>query len=163
MTGDPTIGTPRLGYGPVTFLVATLHVFVVELATWLFIPYSIVFVLPVVLVYIAISAFVAWAWPSGVVGQLGRGMVIGSLSGPPVPDHLWCGVGNRPSNRPGLTRRIRPEHPHSPSGEYVQESMPCQLLSLGCRTANKANHVGAGDGAAVVALQLRPRSRATVK
>lgn len=82
MTGDPTIGTPRLGYGPVTFLVATLHVFVVELATWLFIPYSIVFVLPVVLVYIAISAFVAWAWPSGVVGQLGRGMVIGSLSGP---------------------------------------------------------------------------------
>lgn len=48
----------------------------------LFIPYSIVFVLPVVLVYIAISAFVAWAWPSGVVGQLGRGMFIGSLSGP---------------------------------------------------------------------------------
>lgn len=82
MTGDPTIGTPRLGYGPVTFLVAMLHVFVVELATWLFIPYSVVFVLPVVLVYIAISAFVAWAWPSGVVGQLGRGMLIGSLSGP---------------------------------------------------------------------------------
>jgi hypothetical protein len=51
----------------------------------------------------------------------------------------------------------------SPSGEYVQESMPCQLLSLGCRTANKANHVGAGDGAAVVALRLRPRSRPTVK
>ncbi|ASX02956.1 hypothetical protein [Mycobacterium intracellulare] len=82
MTGEPTISASPFRYGPVTFLVATLHVFVVELATWLFIPYSIVFVLPVVLVYLAISAFVAWAWPSGVVGQLGRGMVIGSLSGP---------------------------------------------------------------------------------
>lgn len=82
MAGDPTIGTPRSRYSPVTFLVATLHIFVVELATWVFMPYSIVFVLPVVLVYIAISAFLAWAWPSGMVGQLGRGMLIGSLSGP---------------------------------------------------------------------------------
>ncbi|BBY12842.1 hypothetical protein [Mycobacterium marseillense] len=82
MTDEPTISASQFRYGPVTFLVATLHIFVVELATWLFIPYSIVFVLPLVLVYLAISAFVAWVWPSGVVGQLGRGMFIGSLSGP---------------------------------------------------------------------------------
>lgn len=82
MTGEPTINGRRSRYGPLTFLVAMLHVFVVELATWLFMPYSIVFVLPVVLVYMAISAFVAWAWAPGVVGQLGRAMFIGSLSGP---------------------------------------------------------------------------------
>jgi hypothetical protein len=44
------------------------------------------------------------------------------------------------------------------SGEYVLRTDPCQLLSLGCRTANKPNHVGAGDGAAVEALPVRPRT-----
>ena len=67
-------------YGPVTFGVAVLHVFIVEFTTWLFMPYSIVFVLPVVLVYMAIAALVMQA--SGTVGQIGRGMLIGSLSGP---------------------------------------------------------------------------------
>ncbi|MEE3751842.1 hypothetical protein [Mycobacterium intracellulare] len=82
MTTEPTINTSKFGYGPVTFVVAMLHVFVVELATWLLMPYSIVFVLPIVLVYMAISAFLAWACAPGVVGRLGRAMFIGSLSGP---------------------------------------------------------------------------------
>ncbi|WP_324685430.1 hypothetical protein [Mycobacterium sp. 94-17] len=43
-------------------------------------PYSIVVVLPVVLVYMAISALVLRA--PGRWGQVGRGMMIGSLSGP---------------------------------------------------------------------------------
>ncbi|MDM4139600.1 MULTISPECIES: hypothetical protein [Mycobacterium] len=52
----------------------------VEVATWLLMPYSIVFVLPVVLIYMAVAAFVLRA--SGTLGQIGRGMLIGSLSGP---------------------------------------------------------------------------------
>ncbi|OBH62909.1 hypothetical protein A5686_01800 [Mycobacterium sp. E2479] len=67
-------------YGPVAFVVAVLHIFIVEFATWLFMPYSIVFVLPVVLIYMAISALVMLA--PGTMGQIGRGMLIGSLSGP---------------------------------------------------------------------------------
>lgn len=43
-------------------------------------PYSIVFVLPVVLVYMAIAALITQA--RGPTGQIGRGMLIGSLSGP---------------------------------------------------------------------------------
>lgn len=82
MTGKETMHTSMGLYGPLTFAVAMLHIFVVELATWLFMPYSIVFVLPVVLIYMAVAAFLAWAWPSGVVGRLGRAMFIGSLSGP---------------------------------------------------------------------------------
>jgi len=82
MTDKETMHTSMGLYGPLTFAVAMVHIFVVELATWLLMPYSIVFVLPVVLVYMAIAAFLAWAWPSGVVGRLGRAMFIGSLSGP---------------------------------------------------------------------------------
>lgn len=82
MTDKETMHTSMGLYGPLTFAVAMVHIFVVELATWLFMPYSIVFVLPVVLIYMAVAAFLAWAWPSGVVGRLGRAMFIGSLSGP---------------------------------------------------------------------------------
>jgi hypothetical protein len=80
MTEDSAVGTSDARYGPVTFLVATLHVFVVEFTTWLFMPYSVVLVLPAVLIYMAISAFVARA--PGRVGRVGCGMLIGSLSGP---------------------------------------------------------------------------------
>jgi hypothetical protein len=80
MTGDSAVGTLDARYGPVTFLVAILHVFVIEFTTWLFMPYSVVLVLPAVLIYIAISAFIARA--PGRIGQVGRGMLIGSLSGP---------------------------------------------------------------------------------
>lgn len=80
MTENSTTGTSDSRYGPVTFLVAVLHVFVVEFTTWLFMPYSVVLVLPAVLVYIAISALIARV--PGRVGQVGCGMFIGSLSGP---------------------------------------------------------------------------------
>lgn len=80
MTSEPTISASESLYGPVTFLVAVLHLFVVEVATWLLMPYSIVFVLPVVLIYMAVAALVMRA--SGTLGQIGRGMFIGSLSGP---------------------------------------------------------------------------------
>ncbi|BCZ21635.1 hypothetical protein MYSE111917_06515 [Mycobacterium senriense] len=80
MADESVLPLSQSRYGPVTFGVAVLHVFIVEFTTWLFMPYSIVFVLPVVLVYMAIAALVMQA--SGTVGQIGRGMLIGSLSGP---------------------------------------------------------------------------------
>ncbi|WP_083099569.1 hypothetical protein [Mycobacterium mantenii] len=80
MADESLTPIPNSLYGPVTFAVAVLHVFIVEFATWLFMPYSIVFVLPAVLIYMAISALVMLA--PGTVGQIGRGMLIGSLSGP---------------------------------------------------------------------------------
>lgn len=70
-------------YGPLTFAVAILHVFVVDFVTWLFVlpiwPLVLI-VLPATLVYVGIGALVARA--SGRLGQIGRGMMIGSLSGP---------------------------------------------------------------------------------
>ncbi|OBI35831.1 hypothetical protein A5709_17750 [Mycobacterium sp. E1386] len=70
-------------YGPLTFAVAIAHIFVVDLVTWLFVlpmwPLVII-VLPVTLAYIGVSALIARA--SGRCGQVGRGMLIGSLSGP---------------------------------------------------------------------------------
>ncbi|MCV7396844.1 hypothetical protein H5P32_19990 [Mycobacterium paraseoulense] len=74
------VGASNTSYGPLTFLVAVLHIFVVEFATWLFMPYSIVFVLPIVLIYMAIAALAMRA--PGMIGQIGRGTLIGSLSGP---------------------------------------------------------------------------------
>ncbi|PBA33163.1 hypothetical protein CKJ65_00430 [Mycobacterium intracellulare] len=60
-----------------------VHVFAVDLATWLFVlpmwPFVFI-VLPITLAYIGISALVARA--PGRWGQVGRGMMIGSLSGP---------------------------------------------------------------------------------
>jgi hypothetical protein len=56
---------------------------VVDLATWLFVlpMWPLVFiVLPITLAYIGISALIARA--PGRCGQVGRGMMIGSLSGP---------------------------------------------------------------------------------
>jgi hypothetical protein len=61
-------------------VVALLHILVVLLITWILIPYSILLVLPGVLIYIAISALIARC--PGKIGQVGRGMLIGSLSGP---------------------------------------------------------------------------------
>ena len=67
-------------YGPVTFVVAQVHIFVVGLLMWLLIPYSVVLVLPEVLVYMAIAALMAMN--QGRLGQVGRGMLIGSASAP---------------------------------------------------------------------------------
>ncbi|OBH06027.1 hypothetical protein A5695_05950 [Mycobacterium sp. E1747] len=70
-------------YGPLAFAVAIAHVFVVDFVTWLFVLplWPLVFiVLPATLVYIGVGALIGLA--SGRLGQIGRGMMIGSLSGP---------------------------------------------------------------------------------
>lgn len=83
MTNTPRATTPDNRYGPVSFAVAIAHVFVVDLITWLFVlpmwPFVFI-VLPVTLLYVGVGALVARA--SGRWGQIGRGMMIGSLSGP---------------------------------------------------------------------------------
>ncbi len=64
-------------------MVALVHILVVDLATWLFVfpmPPLALFVLPVSLAYMAIGAIIAKG--PGKLGQAGRGMLIGSLSGP---------------------------------------------------------------------------------
>nr|WP_242660232.1 hypothetical protein [Mycobacterium mantenii] len=83
MTENPFAGTRNDRYAPLTFAVAMVHVLVVDLVTWLFVlpmwPFVFV-VLPITLVYVGISALIARA--PGRLGQVGRGMMIGSLSGP---------------------------------------------------------------------------------
>lgn len=83
MTDKETARSPVDRYGPLTFAVAIVHVFVVDLGTWLIVlpmwPFAFI-VLPITLAYIGISALIARA--PGRWGQVGRGMTIGSLSGP---------------------------------------------------------------------------------
>ena len=69
-------------YGPISFLVALAHILVIDFATWLFMPWLILVLLavPVLLMYIGISAVVARA--GSTTGQIGRGMLWGSLSAP---------------------------------------------------------------------------------
>jgi hypothetical protein len=70
-------------YGPLGFAVALVQILIVDLATWLFVfpvwP-MVIYVLPVLLVYAALCALIARG--PGKVGQIGRGMLFGSLSGP---------------------------------------------------------------------------------
>lgn len=83
MTDRRFVGEQNDRYGPLTFAIALVHLFVVDLITWLIVvpmwPF-VVFVLPITLAYIALSAIIARA--PGRWGQVGRGMMIGSLSGP---------------------------------------------------------------------------------
>ncbi len=83
MADTPQVSTSNNRYGPLAFAVAIVHVFVVDFVTWLFVlpmwPFVFV-VLPVTLAYVGTGALIARA--SGRCGQIGRGMMIGSLSGP---------------------------------------------------------------------------------
>ncbi|BBX75607.1 hypothetical protein MSHI_35130 [Mycobacterium shinjukuense] len=58
--------------------------------------------------------------------------------------------GSRDHDR-GVPRAAAPRT----TGEYIGYTHPYQLISLGCRTANKPNHVDAEAGAAVVAARIR--------
>lgn len=80
MTDNSAIDRMDGRYGPISFVVALLHILVVVLITWILIPYSILLILPGALIYLAISALIARA--PGKIGQAGRGMLIGTLSGP---------------------------------------------------------------------------------
>ncbi|GAB1815473.1 hypothetical protein [Mycobacterium sp. MUNTM1] len=80
---DGTPSAPMNGrYGPLSFLVALAHILVIDFATWLFMPWLILVLLaaPVLLAYAGIGAFVART--TGKPGQIGRGMLWGSVSAP---------------------------------------------------------------------------------
>ncbi|ETA97477.1 hypothetical protein O978_24100 [Mycobacterium avium subsp. paratuberculosis 10-5864] len=82
MTDKRFVGEPSDRYGPLTFAIAIVHVFVVDLITWIIVvpmwPF-VVFVLPITLAYIAVGAIIARA-PADGAGR--PRMMIGSLSGP---------------------------------------------------------------------------------
>ena len=80
MTNESDVKRSEGRYGPLGFVVALVHILVVDVATLGLMPYSIFLVLPVVLVYMAVAAVIA-LFP-GKAGQVGRGMLFGSLSGP---------------------------------------------------------------------------------
>jgi hypothetical protein len=69
-------------YGPITFVAALGNSLLVGLATWYFLPWFALalFVLPILLVDLALGAFLATR--SGAMGQLGRGMLVGLITAP---------------------------------------------------------------------------------
>jgi hypothetical protein len=73
---------PSARYGPATFLAALVNVFFVSLATWYFIPWFAlaVFVVPILLLDVAVG--VVLMTRPGATGQVGRGMLIGSIAAP---------------------------------------------------------------------------------
>lgn len=75
---------PKPVYGPVTFLAALGNILVVELAVWVFLPWFllVIYVVPLLLV----DLLLAWILKSqpGPLGQIGRGMLIGSIAAPAV-------------------------------------------------------------------------------
>jgi hypothetical protein len=79
---DSATNTLKDRYGPLSFVVALVHILIAGLFTWFSIVY--LSLLPPVsigyIVYLAISALVAMG--QGKIGQVGRGMLIGSLSAP---------------------------------------------------------------------------------
>lgn len=82
MVNHPAAQPLTSRYGPVTFISAVANIVVVEVAVWTFLPWFVlvIFVLPLLLVDLAI-AVVLRARP-GVAGQVGRGMLIGTIAAP---------------------------------------------------------------------------------
>jgi hypothetical protein len=69
-------------YGPITFVAALANTLLVGLATWYFLPWFAlaVFVLPILLVDLALGAILATR--AGAMGHVGRGMLIGLITAP---------------------------------------------------------------------------------
>lgn len=68
--------------GPVGFAAAMVNILVIELAMWAVLPwfYIAVFVIPLLLLDVAISVFLRGR--PGTLGEIGRGMLIGCIAGP---------------------------------------------------------------------------------
>jgi hypothetical protein len=82
MVSASSITSATNRYGAVGFIAALANTLVLDFTTWVFLPwlYLAVLMLPILLVDLMISAVVARY--GGKVGQAGRGMLIGCLSGP---------------------------------------------------------------------------------
>jgi hypothetical protein len=69
-------------YGSLSFIAVLTNTLAMDFAVWLFLPllYGEIIVLPILLIDLIISVVVS-RYP-GNVGQFGRGLLIGCLSGP---------------------------------------------------------------------------------
>ena len=69
-------------YGPVGFGAALANVAVIEFVTWMLLPwlYLAIFLIPVLLLDLAVSALLATR--HGKLREIGRGMMIGCIAGP---------------------------------------------------------------------------------
>jgi hypothetical protein len=69
-------------YGPLGFSAALVNILIIEFVTWVLLPwfYLAVLVVPVLLLNVALSAFLATR--QGKVRQIGRGLLIGCIAGP---------------------------------------------------------------------------------
>jgi hypothetical protein len=69
-------------YGPLGFGAALVNILVIEFVTWVLLPwfYLAVFVVPLLLIDVGLSAFLATR--RGKVREIGRGMLIGCIAGP---------------------------------------------------------------------------------
>jgi len=78
--GDSSLSPHR--YGPLGFGAALVNILVIEFVTWVLLPwfYLAVFVVPVLLIDVGLSAFLATR--RGKIREIGRGMLIGCIAGP---------------------------------------------------------------------------------
>ncbi len=69
-------------YGPAGLIAAMVNILFIELVVWLLLPwfYLAVFLVPLLIIDAGASALLARR--TGVVGQVGRGLLIGCMAGP---------------------------------------------------------------------------------
>lgn len=82
MVNDPKLHGPVGHYGPLGFAAALTNILVIEFVTWMLLPwfYLAVFLIPVLLLDLGVSAFLASR--HGRLREIGRGMMIGCIAGP---------------------------------------------------------------------------------
>jgi hypothetical protein len=82
MVNNPELHRPVRHYGPLGFAAALTNILVIEFVTWMLLPwfYLAVFLIPVLLVDLGVSAFLASR--HGRLREIGRGMIIGCIAGP---------------------------------------------------------------------------------
>jgi hypothetical protein len=82
MVNVPEVSHPARHYGPTGFVAALVNILVIEFVTWLLLPwfYLALFLIPVLLLDLGLSAFLAAR--QGKLREIGRGMMIGCIAGP---------------------------------------------------------------------------------
>ena len=82
MVNEPKLLRPVGRYGPRGFAAALANILVIELVTWMLLPwfYLAIFLIPVLLLDLGVSALLATR--RGKLREIGRGMMIGCIAGP---------------------------------------------------------------------------------
>jgi hypothetical protein len=85
MSNSLVTGAAKCRYGPVSFVSTLVTILAVEFAAWVTaIPYPplMIYTVPPVLLVVDLVAYAILARRPGALGQIGRGILIGSLSVP---------------------------------------------------------------------------------